>query len=374
MDTEFTLRLARGEDAQDVFDLSNDDTVRRNSIHQEKIQWDDHLRWFTRMIDSKDSVFYVVEVSKVFVGYIRLEKERGEASLWTVTIHLCEKWRGKGLGMRVLRTVCANHQNERLRALVRRDNASSFRAFLRCGFCIQRECKIGGGDYYELLYPTRMVIAVSNSLYDQTNLFKRDNVAILRRKEELTYEALRAIRPDYVFFPHWSHIIPSDIYENFRCVVFHMTDVPFGRGGSPLQNLIERKIYQTKISALKCVKELDAGDVYLQRDFDISYGSAQEIYARAATIISEMIDEIISKNPVPTPQKGTVTTFKRRKPAQSNIGALQDIGTVVDFIRMLDAEGYPRAFVKNTNIKYEFFNVHKEGDRLFAQVEIKEET
>ena len=47
-----------------------------------------------------------------------------------------------------------------------------------------------------------------------------------------------------------------------------MTDLPFGRGGSPLQNLIERGIKQTKISAIKCVKELDGGDIYLKRDLE----------------------------------------------------------------------------------------------------------
>ncbi len=51
-------------------------------------------------------------------------------------------------------------------------------------------------------------------------------------------------------------------FFNFNCVVFHMTDLPFGRGGSPLQNLISRGIYKTKISAIKVVKEIDAGPIY----------------------------------------------------------------------------------------------------------------
>jgi methionyl-tRNA formyltransferase len=44
-----------------------------------------------------------------------------------------------------------------------------------------------------------------------------------------------------------------------------MTDLPFGRGGSPLQNLISRKIYNTKLSAIRVVKELDAGPVFLKK-------------------------------------------------------------------------------------------------------------
>ena len=44
-----------------------------------------------------------------------------------------------------------------------------------------------------------------------------------------------------------------------------MTDLPYGRGGSPLQNLIVRGHKHTMISAIKCVKELDAGPIYLKK-------------------------------------------------------------------------------------------------------------
>ena len=76
-------------------------------------------------------------------------------------------------------------------------------------------------------------------------------VVLLRDKAELSKEHLREIAPDYVFFPHWSYKIPTEIFNAYECVIFHMTDVPFGRGGSPLQNLVVRGIYETKISALK---------------------------------------------------------------------------------------------------------------------------
>lgn len=77
----------------------------------------------------------------------------------------------------------------------------------------------------------------------------------------LTAAKLAPIQPRFVFFPHWSHRIDPSVHERFECVIFHMTDLPFGRGGSPLQNLIARGIYETKITALRCVEELDAGPV-----------------------------------------------------------------------------------------------------------------
>lgn len=215
------------------------------------------------------------------------------------------------------------------------------------------------------------VIAISNDLYDNTDLFEKENCIFFKEKSELTYKNLKKINPKYVFFPHWSYIIPEDIYNNFECIIFHMTDLPFGRGGSPLQNLIERKIYNTKISAIKCIKELDAGDIYLKQDFCIIEGSAKEIYENAAKIISKMIDEIIKNNPIAMPQKGEVVEFKRRKPEMSNIKDVINLAKVYDYIRMLDAPGYPKAYLETEKIKYEFFDAKIEDGKLIAKVEIK---
>jgi methionyl-tRNA formyltransferase len=63
-----------------------------------------------------------------------------------------------------------------------------------------------------------------------------------------------------------------------------MTDLPFGRGGSSMQNLISRGICQTKLSAIQCVEEIDAGDIYLKKDFSLKEGSAKELYLKAGGI------------------------------------------------------------------------------------------
>ena len=99
------------------------------------------------------------------------------------------------------------------------------------------------------------------------------NFLAIDNKEKLNREFLNIIQAENVFFPHWSYFIPEEVYNNFRCIIFHMTDLPFGRGGSPLQNLIVRGHKETKISAIQCVKEVDAGPVYLKKPLSLN-GSA----------------------------------------------------------------------------------------------------
>ena len=60
-----------------------------------------------------------------------------------------------------------------------------------------------------------------------------------------------------------------------------MTDLPYGRGGSPLQNLIIRGHRDTQLTALKCEENVDEGPVYAKTPLSLS-GSAEEILARGA--------------------------------------------------------------------------------------------
>lgn len=60
----------------------------------------------------------------------------------------------------------------------------------------------------------------------------------ITKQNELSFERLKNFNPDLIFFPHWSWIVDENIFTNFTCVVFHTSPLPYGRGGSPIQNLI----------------------------------------------------------------------------------------------------------------------------------------
>jgi len=189
-------------------------------------------------------------------------------------------------------------------------------------------------------------------------------------QDQLNIDFLMQTRPEFIFFPHWSFIIPPAIFNNFECIIFHMTDLPYGRGGSPLQNLISRGIYQTQISALRCEEGIDSGPIYLKKPLSL-LGRAQDIYKNATSIIEDMIVEIIKNKKLPTPQQGKATSFKRRKADEGNLAELNNLVKIYDYIRMLDADGYPSAFIETDNIKFEFSNANINGDEIQANVKIK---
>lgn len=203
----------------------------------------------------------------------------------------------------------------------------------------------------------------SNEIFGQWHL--------IVNKDDLTLENIKKIDPKYIFFPHWSWIVPKEVTNHYSCVCFHMTDLPYGRGGSPLQNLIIRGHIETKITALKMTQALDAGDIYLKKSLALT-GSAQEIFIRASVIVSKMIAEIIHNNPKPTPQNGKVTHFTRRTMSQSEIPKNSSLSQVYNQIRMLDAEDYPKAYVQCNNIKLIFKNAQMVDGKILASVQIED--
>jgi len=185
----------------------------------------------------------------------------------------------------------------------------------------------------------------------------------------LSMNALDNISPEIVFFPHWSYKIDRSIYEKYECIVFHMTDLPFGRGGSPLQNLILGGHTTTKISALKCGAEIDGGPIYAKYELGLD-GSAREIFERANLVVKEMIIDIVYNRPVPVDQIGEITRFTRRRPEESRLAEERSLNAVYDKIRMLDADGYPHAFFDFNGLRFELSGAVLDGDDVRASVRI----
>lgn len=186
----------------------------------------------------------------------------------------------------------------------------------------------------------------------------------------LTVARLEALAPRYLFFVHWSWKVPDEIVERHECVNFHMTDLPYGRGGSPLQNLIARGHDTTLLTAIRMTSELDAGPVYAKRPLSLE-GTAEAVYLRGARVAQEMILEIVEREPAPEPQVGEPVLFARRRPEESRLPSdACDIDAVHDFIRMLDAEGYPHAFVQHGNLRLELRRSSRYDGRIVAEVMI----
>ncbi len=192
---------------------------------------------------------------------------------------------------------------------------------------------------------------------------------LVSRPDQLTPARMAVLRPRYIFLLHWSWKVPPAITRAYECVGFHMTDLPFGRGGSPLQHLMLRGCRRTKLSAMRLTDRMDAGPIYAKTELRLS-GPAQYIYRRASRAAAAMIGQLIRHPRRPVPQRGRVMVFRRRTPPESRIVRPANLSRLYDFIRMLDADGYPRAFLESDGVRYEFSDARLRAGRIEAAVRI----
>ena len=129
---KINIRLATLDDMKNVFDLSNDATVRQNSIHTEKIEWKDHIKWFKQRISKKDEPFYIAEdEQKNMIGQVRIDKNNEE---YIVSISIKEEYRGHGYGQIIISEAVKKSKLNNVTAYIYENNKSSIKAFEKAGF------------------------------------------------------------------------------------------------------------------------------------------------------------------------------------------------------------------------------------------------
>ncbi|MFM5840002.1 formyltransferase family protein [Aeromonas rivipollensis] len=158
---------------------------------------------------------------------------------------------------------------------------------------------------------------------------------------------------DIVFFPHWSWVVPDEIIDRFTCICFHSTPLPYGRGGSPIQNMVLNGHRDTQVVALKMTNQLDAGPIYLRQDVSL-IGGGEEVFRRIYQTTISMMKSLLTFLPSPTEQEGKVTIFTRRQSDDSKLDMDDSIDNIFDKIRILDVDNYPPAYIEIGDYKLTF--------------------
>ncbi len=141
-------------DIHNVFNLSNDPIVRKNSLNSKIIDWNDHIIWFENKLKKSDSVLYVVKTEKNdFVGNVKFEKKDNS---FVIGIQIKAEFRGKGLGSVIIQQatqkfITENKINEVI-AYIKVENIASYKIFLKSNYVLQPTIKINDFDCFKMIY------------------------------------------------------------------------------------------------------------------------------------------------------------------------------------------------------------------------------
>ena len=217
-----------------------------------------------------------------------------------------------------------------------------------------------------------LIICDSKGWFEVNPELKRNNkILIISQREELNLNKIDIFKPTYIFFIHWNWIVDEKIFSKYDCILFHTSPLPYGRGGSPIQNLIIREFKESPVCALKMNREIDSGPIYSKIEISLE-GALHKIFDRLNIAINELIKLITLKKIIPKEQIGDTYLFKRLSEKDNEIPKNIKLKKVYDRIRMLDHNSYPNAFIKYGKMRFEFFNAKLENDLLMVNCKIKE--
>lgn len=155
--TDIVIRPAETRDMEQIFSLSNDPVVRRNSIHPEPIAWDRHVEWFSRALSDPDTMFYVAEMADgAFVGQVRFHRENHE---WVVSISVSKPFRGRGAGAEILLGAMRKSRIHEFVAFVKKGNVASQNMFAKCGYKEIGAAALNGEPFSVMKYSHVFIIA-----------------------------------------------------------------------------------------------------------------------------------------------------------------------------------------------------------------------
>lgn len=134
---------------------------------------------------------------------------------------------------------------------------------------------------------------------------------------------------------------------NRHNLVVHESELPRGRGWSPLTWQILEGKNEVPITLFEAVASVDAGPVYA-RDVLVFRGDEllPELKAAQGEKTIAMIEDFVSRYPAVAgnPQVGKETFYPRRRPSDSQLDPAKTIAEQFDLLRVCDNERYPAWF------------------------------
>ena len=103
---------------------------------------------------------------------------------------------------------------------------------------------------------------------------------------------IRQLRPDLIVVAAYGKILPEEILQipRYACINVHSSLLPAYRGAAPINWAILNGETQTGVTIMHMAKELDAGDIILQRETSIAPDEdAQSLTMRLAALGAEAL-------------------------------------------------------------------------------------
>ncbi len=127
-------RKANFTDCSLLFNWKNDPNVRQASFLTDEIRFEDHVKWFSSVLNNPCILMYILKYKSSPVGVFRLDKKDYSA---TIDITVDTEYRGQGVGKIIISKIIQTAKKNGIRKLiadVKNNNIPSIKLFISSGF------------------------------------------------------------------------------------------------------------------------------------------------------------------------------------------------------------------------------------------------
>ncbi len=198
-------------------------------------------------------------------------------------------------------------------------------------------------------------------LTDKTSWMNKYNVFLKNALEALGHNVLCVSKPeelpegDIAFFLSCFNIVTKEfLAKNKHNIVVHESDLPKGKGWSPMTWQILEGKNDIPITLFEASEKCDAGDIYFKDSIKLK---GDELIEEWQALLGYKTIELCLKfvnsyeNFEPVPQIGEESFYLRRTPKDSELDINKTIKEQFNLLRVVDNERYPAYFVYR-NKKY----------------------
>ncbi len=221
---------------------------------------------------------------------------------------------------------------------------------------------------------------------DLTPYCTENDISFFRTKNinsNETKEWLISMKPDVIFILGWSQIFDEELINlpNKYIIGSHPSDLPYGAGRAPVVWTILEDLRKSAVSFFKITKEVDAGNLVLQKHFSIpERANSKLLYNLVALNLSkgfvEIYKQIQSNALLEQKQDMSRRTVRLKRVFEDGLLNFNKAAKEIDRLIRATTEPYPAAFSFYKGERYsiwksELSNVISSKKQLGEVLEVK---
>lgn len=154
---------------------------------------------------------------------------------------------------------------------------------------------------------------------------------------------------DLLFLISCSEIVPAELRSRYQvALVIHASDLPAGRGWSPLVWQILEGRNEIAVSLLEAADPVDSGPIWQKRQLRFDGTELHEelnaaLFAAELELMDYALENMGKVQPVPQDEAGA-SWYSRRHPEDSKLDPERSLAEQFDLLRVADPDRYPAYF------------------------------